>query len=144
MRGFFGSQWEVGSLPQAMIIPCAADLVISPERRDRGIYTQLMRYALADLARLHEVPYFQPQLRPRGALGRALNGVARDRAAGTSRNWERPQAGDRDPLAELDALLAAGDTELSPGVLLSAEPRPGEMAEVVLTTHLRWSTAPRS
>jgi hypothetical protein len=131
MRGFFGSRWEVGSPPEAMIIPCAADLVIAPECRDRGVYTQLMRYALADLVHRHKAPYlFNLSSGPATRLGARSMGWGE---IGPLEQvlWERPRDGDGDPLAWVDTLLAAGDTEVSPGIVLSAEPRPREMAQVV-------------
>ena len=52
LRGFYGASWESGSGDSrvTVTIPVADDLFVSPAERDRGVVTQLMRTALADLA----------------------------------------------------------------------------------------------
>ncbi len=50
MRGFFGARWLVGSPPQPLLAPCAGDLVIAPEHRNRGLVAAIMEVALQDLA----------------------------------------------------------------------------------------------
>jgi len=47
MRGAFGSLWEMG--PDLQVLPCLADLVVAPEHRDRGLFTQIMRPLTAAL-----------------------------------------------------------------------------------------------
>ena len=51
MRGVYGARWEVGVPARTFDAPCAADLVVSPEHRGRGVFTRIMEYALADLGR---------------------------------------------------------------------------------------------
>ncbi len=48
MRSMFGARWEAGS--REFLIPCAADLVIAPEHRDRGLFPRIMEATLEDLA----------------------------------------------------------------------------------------------
>ena len=50
MRGFYGAQWHVGSPSQVAPCVCAGDLVIAPEHRNRGLFTQIMNAACQDLA----------------------------------------------------------------------------------------------
>lgn len=54
MRGLFGSKWEAGLPRQESLMFCADDLVISPEHRNRGLFTQMMNAALAELAATRE------------------------------------------------------------------------------------------
>ena len=51
MRGMFGSAWEVGAASETFLIPCADDLVIAPEHRNRGLAALITRRAFEDLAR---------------------------------------------------------------------------------------------
>jgi len=50
MRGFFGARWLVGSPPQRVLMPCAGDLIIAKEHRNRGLVAAIMEVALRDLA----------------------------------------------------------------------------------------------
>jgi len=50
MRGMFGSQWEVGTPAQTVLIPAADDLVIAPAHRTRGLFARIMQAALEDAA----------------------------------------------------------------------------------------------
>lgn len=49
MRGAFGVLWEIGQPVQRFVAPYVDDLVILPAYRNRGIYTQIMRFAFSDL-----------------------------------------------------------------------------------------------
>lgn len=49
MRGMCGAKWEAGMPPEQFVIPCAADLVIAPEHRNRGVISKIMRFAFDDL-----------------------------------------------------------------------------------------------
>jgi GNAT superfamily N-acetyltransferase len=49
MRGFVGSEWQFGSPRQRVVLPLAADAVIAPDHRNRGLMTLLMEIALKDL-----------------------------------------------------------------------------------------------
>jgi GNAT superfamily N-acetyltransferase len=51
MRGMYGTCWEYGNRREAAVLPCADDFAIAPEHRNTGVATQIMREALADLAR---------------------------------------------------------------------------------------------
>ncbi|TAK51504.1 MAG: hypothetical protein EPO25_16235 [Gammaproteobacteria bacterium] len=50
MRGFFGARWFVGTPPRPVLLPCAGDLIIAQEHRNRGLVAEIMKFALADLA----------------------------------------------------------------------------------------------
>src|SRR3712207_6320470 len=50
MRGLYGARWEAGSPWEACLAPCAADLVIAPRHRNRGLAARIMQAAAADLA----------------------------------------------------------------------------------------------
>jgi GNAT superfamily N-acetyltransferase len=51
MIGFYGSEWEYGQPPKRVLIPCAADLVIAPGHRNRGLFTRIMEAAEDELSR---------------------------------------------------------------------------------------------
>jgi len=51
MRGFYGACWEAGAGGRCShIVPCAADLVIVPGHRDRGLFTRIMQEADREIA----------------------------------------------------------------------------------------------
>jgi hypothetical protein len=50
MRGFFGAKWQFGSSRDTMKIPCATDMLIAPNHRNRNLMTLIMKAALNDLA----------------------------------------------------------------------------------------------
>ena len=50
MRGMLGARWQVGATPKTFVAPYADDLVVAPEHRNRGLFTQIMRAALDDVA----------------------------------------------------------------------------------------------
>jgi GNAT superfamily N-acetyltransferase len=50
MRGMFGSRWEVSGSPEAFIAPCTADLVITPQHRNRGLAVRIIEASVDDLA----------------------------------------------------------------------------------------------
>jgi hypothetical protein len=50
MRGLFGARWEHGPPRTTFLGLCADDLVIAPGHRERGVFAQIMRAALDDLA----------------------------------------------------------------------------------------------
>ena len=49
MRGFWGARWRVGAT-NLVDVPCAGDIVIAPEHRNRGLFVRLNRAALEALA----------------------------------------------------------------------------------------------
>lgn len=51
MRGMYGAKWEIGRGAQTFLGPCAGDLVIAPEHRNRGLFTMLTMAALNDLTK---------------------------------------------------------------------------------------------
>lgn len=50
MRGMCGARWQVGVTPETFVAPYADDLVVAPEHRNRGLFTQIMRAALDAVA----------------------------------------------------------------------------------------------
>jgi hypothetical protein len=51
MRGVYGSLWRAGTDGQARVLPCFGDLVVAQEHRSHGLVSELMDYALRDLAK---------------------------------------------------------------------------------------------
>lgn len=49
MRGVCSAKWEAGVPRREFIIPCACDLVIAPDHRNRGVISKIMRFAFDDL-----------------------------------------------------------------------------------------------
>jgi GNAT superfamily N-acetyltransferase len=50
MRGMFGAKWQLGQPSQTFLAPCAGDLVIAPDHRNRGLVAKIMEKAVDDLA----------------------------------------------------------------------------------------------
>jgi len=50
MRGMYGARWEIGRPAQTFLVPCAGDLVILPEHRNRGLARKIIETAADDLA----------------------------------------------------------------------------------------------
>src|SRR5215210_4976470 len=50
MRGMYGASWEIGRPAQAFLVPCAGDLVVLPEHRNRGLVRKIIERAADDLA----------------------------------------------------------------------------------------------
>ena len=50
MRGMCGARWQVGAPPETFLAPYADDLVVAPEHRNQGVFTQLMRASFHELA----------------------------------------------------------------------------------------------
>src|SRR5262245_47034570 len=50
MRGMYGAQWQIGCPAQTFLAPCAGDLVLAPDHRNRGLVTKIMETAADDLA----------------------------------------------------------------------------------------------
>ncbi|UCG12314.1 MAG: hypothetical protein JSU72_17735 [Deltaproteobacteria bacterium] len=51
MRAMFGACWEAGEYTDKSMLPCAADTVIEPDYRDRGLFQELSDYVMDDLRR---------------------------------------------------------------------------------------------
>ena len=56
MRGFYGTQWQIGRSGQIVVLPCTGDTTIAPEHRNRGLLRQLLRFVQDDEA-LAAFPY---------------------------------------------------------------------------------------
>ncbi|MEW5976825.1 MAG: GNAT family N-acetyltransferase [Acidobacteriota bacterium] len=52
MRGICGARWEMGETVDAFQALTAADLVIAPDHRNRGLFPMIMQAALEDLDRM--------------------------------------------------------------------------------------------
>jgi hypothetical protein len=52
MTAYIGTKWQVGSPPIAIMIPSAGDSVIYPDHRDQGLFAQMNRIAMKDLAHM--------------------------------------------------------------------------------------------
>ena len=50
MRGMMGAAWQRGLASPVELCPCAADVVIAPQHRNRGLFPVLTRAALQDAA----------------------------------------------------------------------------------------------
>lgn len=50
MRGMCGAQWQIGCPAQTFLAPCAGDLTIAPDHRNRGLVAKIMETAVDDLA----------------------------------------------------------------------------------------------
>jgi GNAT superfamily N-acetyltransferase len=50
MRGMWGAKWQIGCPAQTFLAPCAGDLVIAPDYRNRGLVTKIMETATDNLA----------------------------------------------------------------------------------------------
>jgi len=50
MRGFYGAKWEIGKDQKTFLGPCAADMVIHPEHRNRGLFAEMTEAALCAVA----------------------------------------------------------------------------------------------
>ena len=51
MLGVFGTKWQYGDEAKTAVLPCAADGVVAPEHRKQGLFVELMKLILQDLAR---------------------------------------------------------------------------------------------
>lgn len=49
VRGMCETKWQAGNSTESFIAPCAADLCILPEYRNKGLYTELMKFVINDL-----------------------------------------------------------------------------------------------
>lgn len=49
MRAMFGTCWETGDYKEKLVLPSAADTVIAPKHRDRGLFQELTGFVLDDL-----------------------------------------------------------------------------------------------
>ncbi len=51
MRGMFGSLWQADEDAALHLLPCADDVVVAPEHRNRGVMNRLMKVSVDDVAR---------------------------------------------------------------------------------------------
>lgn len=134
MRGFYGSRWEAGAPREEFEIPSAADLVILESHRDRGIYTQLMQRALADIAREPSPFLFNLSAGPAARLGAITMGWREIGPIPVVR-WSSPRRSGTgtpsDPFATIDGLLSRGGQDVRESVWLAAHAQAEAMASLV-------------
>jgi hypothetical protein len=158
MRGLYGSKWQVGHPSETFFAPCADDLVVHPEHRDRGLVTGIMKATYASLADMGQQWVFSLSASPVTLVSSLAGGWRRVAAMqpverGSPR---RPFVGRLRALAGRSTLLrrvarrarkmstavvghpfvplernAARPGEASRRVSVAAEPRPGAMADLV-------------
>lgn len=155
MRGFYGAQWELGLRREVCSVLVADDLVISPEHRNRGLVTLIMKAAFEDLAKRGYRHVFNLSAGLVTVMGSLAMGW---KSAGTLdpiglrsgadyrrrlRQYmkERPffwryasspllhSAAERKPFARLDSMSRL---RTNGSILLEREPRPDAMSELVL------------
>ncbi len=157
-KTFFGLKWEAGTSDAAPDCLGAADIVVAPEHRGRGLLKRIMAYAVDDLRSQGYAYLFDISATPvnyfallgtgwrspgpyrtlrresgRAALGRKL------RQAANRIPVVRRHAGNRlfpllpglqNPFQPLDGVAGQG-TRATGGVSIAREPRPSDMAELV-------------
>jgi GNAT superfamily N-acetyltransferase len=50
MRGMCGAKWQIGHPTHTFLAPCAGDLVLAPDHRNRGLVAKIMETAVEELA----------------------------------------------------------------------------------------------
>jgi hypothetical protein len=153
MRGFYESRWEIGSPAQTVSVPLADDFAIAIGDRKRGVATQIMQAAIADLADSGIDYVFSlsaGMVTMMGSLalgwksagrveplarrepGAVRHARVRERISRMPVLWrwaDAPifrSAAERRPFQALDAASSRG-----PSVAIAREPRPEPMAELV-------------
>ncbi|MGH7962490.1 MAG: GNAT family N-acetyltransferase [Candidatus Binatia bacterium] len=127
MGGFYGAQWQSSRPCHTWPGLCSGDLVITPDHRNRGIFTQLLRAALDDLAGRDSPYVFNLSASPVTRLGLLVMGW---RSLGPLRMMRRKGAllSPASPFRLLDRYKVR---RRHAQVSLTHSPRPQEMAEVV-------------
>lgn len=55
-RGMFGSEWHVPGEGETVVVPCAGDVVVHPDHRNRGLFAQMTTFA-QDVCRAEGYPF---------------------------------------------------------------------------------------
>jgi len=148
MRGMLGSRWEAGAPRAAETILCAADTVVDPAHRDRGLFTRIMDFALADLVRKDFSYLFSLSTSPATRLGSLASGwrgtgPLPEMGRGTpstrrTRLWDAVRRasdkvlpGRRRPFARLDRFLTRSTGRFGQGMTVATAPRPEAMADLI-------------
>jgi GNAT superfamily N-acetyltransferase len=147
MRGFMGGRWEAGSAGQVFDLLSAGDLVIHPDHRGRGLFTELMQHAMADLE--GGCPYvlnlsagsatrlgsLTMGWRDAGPIPRLAGGARARRKAPRpgilARLFGRAALPVKDAFARLDARGRGAGSTLAGGITVSDSARPEAMARLV-------------
>jgi len=74
MRGMFGARWQVGDPPRTFLAPCAGDLVVAPDHRNRGLVLKILETAVNDLANGEYAYIFSLSASPATQLGSLMAG----------------------------------------------------------------------
>ena len=134
MRGLYGAQWHEGKSGAGFLCPCAGDVVIAPEHRNRGLFTRISSEAVQEAARrgyrylfnlsAGAVTYWSclaTGWRPLSVLPMLTSGRHTDLGAG-------------DPFESLDFNAATTPPGTGPPITLEAHPRPEAMSRLVERT----------
>jgi len=137
MRAMFGAMWQVDG--HQFLVPCAGDLVVAPDHRDKGLFTRIMGAALEDLDR-RGIPFlFNLSAGPTTFVGSLAMGWRMTESVDPV-TWAGPSGIRRlaaavvqrvtgSPPALLD--LRSRYRRAAPPVSVTREPRPERMAELV-------------
>ncbi len=148
MRGLHGSRWEAGTPAASETILCAGDTVVEPSHRDRGLFTRIMDFALADLAGKDISYLFSLSSSPAIRLGSLATGwrgtgpltdMGRGhRTMRWTRLWNavrrargKPSPAPKRPFARLDRRLTRSAGRLEGGLSVAAAPRLDAMIDLI-------------
>lgn len=152
MRGMCGAKWQIGDSGQTFLGPCAGDLVIAPDQRNRGLFTKIMQAVFDDPANSRYQYVFSLSSSPVTRLGSMAMGW---RSVGQLqmmqwKNWHRiiphrlhsymtklsllPSPHKRNPFDYLDKNAMKRQGKVSNYVSVEQTPRPKAMAELVERT----------
>ena len=144
MRGMYGAKWEIGWPPEAFVGPCAGDLVIAPEHRNRGLVARILEAAADDLAErgyryafnlsgglATQLASLTTGWRSLGAVERATRRSGDSTARDHLRSAEHPSTAEHRPFDSLDEDSVLRRDEAGGQVSVETAPWPVRMAELV-------------
>lgn len=135
MRGMFGVKWQLDRSGRDLIGLAAGDLVIAPEHRNQGLFTQIMRVALDDLANRGYTYVFNLSASPfthlssLASVWRGIGSLKPVRRKGADGSLASASADAQNPFDSLDR--QGEGSYCHPSVAVEPTPRPKEMAELV-------------
>ena len=145
MRGMYGAKWQFGQQYQTSIVPCAGDLVIHPDHRNRGLFTYLMSVAMDDLSQCGHKYVFNLSASPKtliSSLGIGWHSIGSLQTmywlSESYNQWNYPSkrfflsSDENDhPFHSLDRNNSKDLSEVSQNVSIDCSPKPEEMAELL-------------
>lgn len=152
MRGMCGAKWQIGNPGETFLGPCAGDLVIAPDHRNRGLFTKIMRRALNDLADINYNYVFSLSSSPVTHLGSLTMGwqsvghlqtmlwkayhriIPHRLQSYVTKLSLLPSPKKRNPFHFLDENTMKRRGKVNPYVSVEQTPRPEAMAELVERT----------